>query len=168
MLVQVECTSYVTVTLGWHDSSLWCNERKNSLSAKAKFIDMVLNAISFLVIKHLSGVPSECLTVWTHIRPDILSGLTICIVLSADNLCKQFGPRSGPTYWSGPTKLPRSGQTFWSGPTKLPRSGQTFWSGPTKFWVLQNYQDLARHFDQARQNFLSGLMLVQTVCKGYQ
>ena len=30
--------------------SLCCNERTNSLSAKAEFIDMALNAISFLVI----------------------------------------------------------------------------------------------------------------------
>ena len=49
VLVQVECTSYVTVTLGWYDSSLCSNERKNSLSAKAEFIDMALNALSFLV-----------------------------------------------------------------------------------------------------------------------
>ena len=62
--------------------------------------------------KILSRIPSECQTDWIQIRPDVLPDL-FCIqtvfkgcqqmacqrhnLLSADNLCKQFGPRSGPT-----------------------------------------------------------------------
>ena len=45
----------------------------------------------------------NCLTLMVFIKMsmlcmDLLRQLTLCLLLSsADNLCKQFGPRSGPT-----------------------------------------------------------------------
>ena len=45
------CTHFKTCTC-----SLCCNERTNSLSAKAEFIDMALNAISFLVYQNFMNL----------------------------------------------------------------------------------------------------------------
>ena len=42
--------------------------------------------------KHLSGIPSECQTVWIQIRPDILSGL-ICV----QTICKGYQQISNVT-----------------------------------------------------------------------
>ena len=54
-------------------------------------LEITINSLFFFVInfflnllflKNLSGIPSECRTVWIQIRPDVLSGLiqiqTVC------------------------------------------------------------------------------------------
>ena len=44
-------------------------------------VDFILK-LNFFSKKNLSGIPSECQTVWIQIRPDVLSGLiwiqTVC------------------------------------------------------------------------------------------
>ena len=77
----------------------------STLCTMGNILNAFLSSADFfqnqLFRKILSGIPSECQTDWTQIRPDILSGLilvqTVCIWLSA--LSRQHRLSSGPYFF---------------------------------------------------------------------
>ena len=98
---------------------------------------LTFSKITFF-LKILSGVPSECQTVWILIRPDVLSGL-----IWVQTVCKGYQ------------------QTILF--TIFASCKSTFLKNSFRSTIR-----VSKSLDPDQARRLSGLIWVQTVCKGYQ